>query len=221
VRALLVEDDPDVRSDVSAALRGAGFVVDVAQDGEEAWFRGDVEDYDVGVLDLGLPRLDGLSVLRRWRHDGRGFPVLILSARGDWSEKVEGIESGADDYLAKPFELGELIARVRALVRRAAGRSSPLLACGRLLLDTRRMTATLDGRPVRLSPLEFRFFDYLAHQSDRAVSAGELAEHLYGSAESGDTNAIEALVTRLRRKVGSELIRTRRGFGYLIADADA
>jgi len=218
VRALLVEDDPDVGADVADALRAAGFVVDLCTNGEEAWFKGDVEDYEIAVLDLGLPRLDGLSVLRRWRSSGREFPVLILSARGDWTEKVQGIETGADDYLAKPFEMGELIVRVRALVRRAAGRTSSVLDCGRLKLDTRRMSATLDGKPVPLSPLEFRFFDYLAHNADRAVSAGELAEHLYGAAESGDTNAIEALVMRLRRKFGADVVQTRRGFGYLLAD---
>ncbi|WP_018973344.1 response regulator transcription factor [Rudaea cellulosilytica] len=218
MRALLVEDDPDVGADVADALRAAGFVVDLCPNGEEAWFKGDVEDYEIAVLDLGLPRLDGLSVLRRWRSSGREFPVLILSARGDWTEKVQGIETGADDYLAKPFEMGELIVRVRALVRRAAGRTSSVLDCGRLKLDTRRMSATLDGKPVPLSPLEFRFFDYLAHNADRAVSAGELAEHLYGAAESGDTNAIEALVMRLRRKFGADVVQTRRGFGYLLAD---
>ncbi|HEX7916031.1 response regulator transcription factor [Rudaea sp.] len=219
MRALLVEDDPDVGADVADALRSAGFVVDLCTNGEEAWFKGDVEDYEIAVLDLGLPRLDGLSVLRRWRSGGRNFPVLILSARGDWTEKVQGIETGADDYLAKPFEMGELIVRVRALVRRAAGRTSSVLTCGRLTLDTRRMSATLDGKPVAMSPLEFRFFDYLAHQGDRAVSAGELAEHLYGVAESGDTNAIEALVMRLRRKFGADVVQTRRGFGYVLASA--
>jgi len=216
MRALVVEDDPTVAPDVAQALTAAGFTVDIASDGEDAWYRGDVEDFDIVVLDLGLPRLDGLSVLKKWRAGDRLFPVLILSAREDWTEKVEGIEAGADDYLGKPFEMGELVARVRALVRRAAGRASAIIEMGRLTVDTRRMSVSVDGRPVRLSPLEFRFVDYLAHQPDRAVSAGELAEHLYGTADSGDANAIEALVVRLRRKLGAEIIATRRGFGYLI-----
>jgi len=217
MRALLVEDDPEIGPDIAMALSEAGFIVEPARDGEDAWFRGDTEDYDVCVLDLGLPKLDGLSVLRRWRKAGRTFPVLILSARSDWTEKVEGIESGADDYLAKPFQAGELVARTRALVRRAAGHASALLDIGPLALDTRRMTATLDGKPVRLSPLEYRLLDYLAHHQERAVSAGELAEHLYGETESGDTNAIEALIVRLRRKLGAQMIETRRGFGYLLS----
>jgi DNA-binding response OmpR family regulator len=216
VRALVVEDDPEIGPDLARGLGAAGFVVDISCDGEDAWFKGDVEDYDVVVLDLGLPQLDGLSVLRRWRASGRSFPVLILSARGQWMEKVEGIEAGADDYLAKPFELGELIARVRGLVRRSAGRVSSIIEIGGLALNTHSMSATLDGAPIRLSPLEFRFLDYLAHQPGRAVSAGELAEHLYGTAEQGDANAIEALVVRLRRKFGPALIETRRGFGYLL-----
>ena len=216
MRALLVEDDPAVATDIAQALHGAGFVVEIAGNGEEAWFRGGVEDYDLGVLDLGLPKLDGLSVLKRWRASGRNFPVLILSARGDWTEKVDGIEAGADDYLGKPFEIGELVARARALVRRAAGHSSAVLEIGRLKLDTRRMSASVDGQSLRLSPLEFRFIDYLAHQPGRAVSAGELAEHLYGAFAAADTNAIEALVARLRRKLGPNVIETRRGFGYLL-----
>ena len=216
MRALLVEDSPDVAQHVAQALTQAGFVVDRSGDGEDAWFRGDTEDYDVAILDLGLPRLDGLTVLKRWRGAGRLFPVLILSARGDWIEKVEGIEAGADDYLAKPWEMGELIARVRGLVRRAAGRTSSMLRAGKLAIDTHRLTVTLDGAPVRLSPLEFRLIDYLAHNPARAVPAGELAEHLYGVAESGDANAIEALVARLRRKLGADAIETRRGFGYLL-----
>lgn len=216
MRCLVVEDDPDIQADLKRAIQAAGFVVDVVSDGEAAWYAGDVEDYAIAVLDLGLPRLDGLSTLRRWRAAGRSFPVLIVSARGAWTEKVEGIEAGADDYLAKPFEMGELIARLRGLVRRQAGRTSSIIDIGRLRLDTARMSASFDGVPARLSPLEFRLLDYLGHQSGRAVSAGELADHLYGVAETSDTNAIEAIVARLRRKFGADVISTRRGFGYLL-----
>lgn len=216
MRALVVEDDPVVSGELVRALGAAGFAVDHATDGQQAWFLGDVEEYDLAVVDLGLPRLDGLSVIRRWREAGRGFPILILSARGDWTDKVTGIEAGADDYLAKPWEMGELVARVRGLVRRAAGRVSSTLTVGNVAIDTHRMTATLDGAPVRLSPLEFRLIDYLAHNPERAVPAGELAEHLYGVADSSDANAIEALVARLRRKLGADTIETRRGFGYLL-----
>jgi two-component system OmpR family response regulator len=216
MRALIVEDDPTVAGELVRALTAAGFVVDHAGDGQRAWFLGDVEDYQVAIVDLGLPRLDGLSVIRRWREADRRFPILILSARSDWTDKVSGIEAGADDYLGKPWAMGELIARVRGLVRRAAGRVSSTLQVGGLIIDTTRMQATLDGMPVRLSPLEFRLLDYLAHHPDRAVPAGELAEHLYGANDTSDANAIEALVARLRRKLGADVIETRRGFGYLL-----
>ena len=219
MRCLVVEDDPDIQADIRRALEAAGFVIDVAGDGEAAWYGGDTGDYDAAVLDLGLPRLDGLSVLRRWRAAGRAFPVIVVSARGDWTEKVEGIEAGADDYLAKPFEMGELVARVRALVRRGAGRLTPMVEIGRLRLDTARMSATFDGAPAKLSPLEFRLLDYLAHQPGRVVSAGELAEHLYGAVEERDANAIEAVVARLRRKFGPDIVGTRRGFGYVLEPA--
>jgi DNA-binding response OmpR family regulator len=219
MRALVVEDDPDVGPDLVRALRLAGFTADLATDGDNAWFKGDCEDYDIAVLDLGLPQLDGLSVLKRWRANDRTLPVLILSARGDWTEKVEGIEAGADDYLAKPFEMGELITRVKALLRRSAGHAASVLKIGGLHVDTRRMAVSLDGAPLSLSQLEFRLLNYLAHQSLRAVSAGELAEHLYGANEAGDANAIEQLVVRLRRKIGAGRIETKRGFGYrLTAD---
>lgn len=216
MRCLVVEDDPDIGADLQRSLQAAGFSVDIAVDGDTAWYQGDVEDYDVAVLDLGLPRLDGLSVLRKWRAAGRAFPVIVLSARGDWTEKVEGIEAGADDYLSKPFEMGELVARLRGMIRRGAGRVSSVVVIGALRLDTTRMSAMFEGAPARLSPLEFRLLDFLAHQSGRAVPADELAEHLYGAAESGDANAIEAIVARLRKKFGADLIATRRGFGYVL-----
>jgi two-component system, OmpR family, response regulator len=217
MRALVVEDDPDVGPDIVRGLESAGYIADLVRNGEDAWFKGDVEDYDVAVVDLGLPRLDGLSVIKKWRANERNFPVLILSARGDWSEKVEGIESGADDYLAKPFQMAELTTRVRALVRRYSGHAASVVNIGSLRIDMRRMAASLDGTPVLLSQLEFRLLNYLAHQKGRAVPAGELAEHLYGTSEADDSNAIEQLVVRLRRKIGPERIETRRGFGYLLA----
>lgn len=219
MRVLLVEDDADIAEDVSRALSSSGFVVERASDGASAWFLGDTEDFDVVVLDLGLPRLDGLSVLRKWRAADRAFPVLIMSARGAWTEKVDGIEAGADDYLGKPFEMGELVARVRALVRRAGGHAAPLITIGRLTLDTRRMSVAIDGVAQRVSPLEYRLLSYLAHQRDRVVPAGELAEHLHGADNAADANAIEALVARIRRKLGGGVIETRRGFGYTMPQA--
>ena len=216
MRTLVVEDSPDVAQHVADALTAAGFVVDHARDGEDAWFRGDTGEYDLVILDLGLPKLDGLSVLKRWRSAGRLFPVMILSARGDWIEKVEGIEAGADDYLSKPFEMGELVARAKGLVRRAAGRGASVMRFGTLILDTTRMSANVAGVPIRLSPLEYRLLNYLAHHAGRPVSAGEIADHLYGLSEQADVNAVEAVVTRLRKKLGAEVIQTRRGFGYLL-----
>jgi two-component system OmpR family response regulator len=217
MRLLLVEDDDILADDLARALTEAGFAVDRAADGADAWYRGGVEDYALAVLDLGLPRLDGLSVLRRWRSEGRAFPVLILSARSDWTEKVEGIQAGADDYLGKPFAMAELVTRVRALVRRTAGHASPLLTIGRLTLDTARMSATVDQKPMRLSLLEFRLLDLLAHRPGRFVPAAEISEHLHGLSDGDDSNAVEALVLRLRRKVGPDLIESRRGFGYRLA----
>ena len=218
MRLLLVEDDDLIAKGVSDALGRAGFVVDHVRDGEEGWQRGGDEDYDAVVLDLGLPRLDGLSVLRRWRSEGRVFPIIILSARGGWLEKVEGIEAGADDYLAKPFEPAELIARVRALIRRSAGHAEAVLAFGPLTLDTRRMQANVGGLDISLSPLEYRLLHALAHARGRPLSAGELSETLHG-VDTADANAIEALVARLRRKLGAGVITTRRGFGYMLTDA--
>lgn len=217
MRVLLVEDEPVIADDVSAALKDAGFLVDHARDGETAWFMGDTEPYDAIILDLGLPRLDGLSVLKRWRSAGQTIPILILSARGSWMERVDGIEAGADDYLPKPFEMAELIVRLRALIRRSAGVAQPVVTAGDLVVDTRRMSIHFGGQPVRVTPLEFRLVDYLIHNQDRAVSSGELSEHLHGLDGAADANAIEAMVSRLRRKLGPGVIETRRGFGYMIA----
>jgi two-component system OmpR family response regulator len=214
MRALVVEDDPDIGIDVENGLADAGLVVDRITNGPDAWFAGDTEDYAIVVLDLGLPGLDGLTVLRRWRASGRTMPVLILSARGDWTEKVEGIEAGADDYLAKPFQLGELVTRARALLRRAGGHAAPILEIGRLKVDTRNRRLLVCDVEARVSPLEFRLINFLAHQADRTIAVGEIADHLYGTSEIGDVNAIEALIMRLRRKIGSDSIETRRGFGY-------
>ena len=218
MRLLLVEDDEAIADGVAEALGRAGFAVDRAGDGEQAWVMGGDEDYDVAVLDLGLPRLDGMTVLRRWRSEGRNFPVIILSARGSWLDKVEGIEAGADDYIAKPFEPAELVARVRGLVRRSAGHSEAVLHFGRLTLDTRRMMVLCDGAQVSLSPLEFRLIHTLAHSGGRPLNAGQIAEALHG-VDAADDNAIEAMVARLRRKLRADVILTRRGFGYSLAGA--
>ena len=221
MRLLLVEDERRIADDIARSLKGAGYVVDVVGDGEEAWFRGSTETYDAVVLDLGLPKLDGLTLLKRWRSEGLEFPVLVLTARGSWSERVEGIDAGADDYLPKPFVMDELLARLRALLRRSAGRGAPVLSSGPLSIDTRQMRVTLDGLVVSLSPLEYRLIAFLLHHAGRVVPPTELAEHLYERDHDRDTNAIEVIVARLRRKLGGNIIETRRGFGYIIPEQGA
>jgi len=216
MRILIVEDEDAIALEVAAALKQAGYVVDRSADGEDAWFRAETEDYDGVVLDLGLPRLDGLTVLRRLRSGGAKVPVIILTARGNWMERVEGIDAGADDYLPKPFQMEELLARLAAILRRSGGHVSSTIEVGPLRLDLRRQAASIDGRSVDLSSLEFRLLRYLVHHRGRIVGQGELAEHVYESGREPDNNALEALVARLRRKVGADLITTRRGQGYVV-----
>jgi DNA-binding response OmpR family regulator len=216
MRVLAVEDDPRIAADLEAALTVAGFGVERCADGEEAWFLGDTEDYDLVVLDLGLPKLDGLTLLKRWRANARDMPVLILTARGAWTERVEGIDAGADDYLPKPFRMEELVARARALVRRAAGRGSAVQTAGELSLDANRMTVAIRGVPVQTTALEYRLLAYLMLHRDRTVPPTELLDHLYGDEDAREANALEAVVARLRRKVGAGVVGTRRGFGYFL-----
>lgn len=219
MRVLVVEDEVRIAADVQQALTAAGYVVELSADGEDAWFRGDTEDYALIVLDLGLPRLDGLTALKRWRAAGRKTPVLVLTARGAWRERVEGIDAGADDYLVKPFQLEELVARARALIRRSVGLASSEVSAGRILVDTRQMRVLVDHQQVSLSALEYRLVAYLVHHAGRVVPAGELMEQLYGADDGRDANALEALIVRLRRKLGADAIETRRGLGYLMPAA--
>ena len=218
MRILVVEDEKKVAADLVDALVGSGYVVEQANDGETAWFQGDTEDYDLVVLDFGLPKLDGAQVLKRWRANGRTMPVLVLTARDSWSEKVDAIDGGADDYLTKPFRMEELLARVRALLRRQTKHASAVLSVGDLTLDTRHSRLTRNGIPIEVSPLEYRLLDYLMHHAGRAVSQIELPEHVYSQDFERESNAIEVLVARLRRKLGPDSIKTRRGFGYHMGD---
>jgi two-component system OmpR family response regulator len=222
VRILVIEDDTDLNRQLASALGDAGYAVDCAFDGEEGHFLGDTEPYDAAVLDLGLPKLDGLSVLEKWRRDGRLMPVLILTARDRWSDKVAGIDAGADDYVAKPFHMEEVLARVRALLRRAAGHASNEIECGPIRLDTRSARVTVDGTQVRLTSLEFRLLAYLMHHQGQVVSRTELIEHLYDQDFDRDSNTVEVFVGRLRKKLGAEIIETVRGLGYRLGgESDA
>lgn len=214
MRVLVAEDEPSLAKQLTAALDRAGYAVDHAADGERADLLAHDERYDAVVLDLGLPKVDGLSLLRRWRDAGQTMPVLVLTARGSWHEKVRGIDTGADDYMAKPFRMEELLARLRALIRRSSGQLNPEMRCGPLLLDSRSGKVTLDGAEVKLTSHEFRVLSYLMHHSGRVVSQGELTEHIYSQDFDRDSNTVEVFIARLRRKLGPAFIETVRGLGY-------
>ncbi len=224
MRLLVVEDDPDLSAQLAEALRDAGYALDLTRDGEEAEFLGETEPYDAVVLDLGLPGVDGMTILERWRDSGRTMPVLILTARDRWSDKVAGIDAGADDYLAKPFRVEELLARLRALIRRSGGFASPVIEIGPISIDTRSSRVTLDGAAVKLTGQEYRLLAYMAHNLGKVVSRTELTEHLYDQDFDLDSNTIEVFVGRLRRKLGADVIETVRGLGYRMLrpeDADS
>ena len=218
MRILVVEDEIALAEQLSAALSQAGYAVDHAADGQLGEFLGRTEGYDAVVLDLGLPKLDGLTVLRRWREAGLSMPVLILTARGSWNEKVQGIDGGADDYVAKPFQIEEVLARLRALIRRASGQVTPELRCGAVVLDPRGARVTVDGTPVKLTSHEFRVLSYLMHHRGRIVSQSELTEHIYSQGFDRDSNTVEVFIARLRRKLGGSFIETVRGMGYRIEE---
>jgi len=221
VRVLIVEDEARLAAQLAAAIGEAGYAVDVANDGERADFLAHTERYDAAVLDLGLPKIDGLTLLRTWRDAGLVVPVLVLTARGSWHEKVQGIDGGADDYMAKPFRMEEVLARLRALIRRASGQIAPELRCGGLALDPRAARVTVDGVPVKLTSHEFRVLSYLMHHRDRVVSQSELTEHIYAEDTDRDSNTVEVFVARLRRKLGGAFIETVRGLGYRIASVES
>jgi two-component system OmpR family response regulator len=218
MRVLVVEDDADLNRQLVTALKEAGYAVDSAKDGEEGHFLGDTEPYDLVVLDIGLPIMDGISVLEQWRRAGKKMPVLILTARDRWSDTVQGIDAGADDYVAKPFHIEEVLARVRALVRRAAGHATNEIEIGSVRLDSKSGRVTVDGNPIKLTSHEYRVLEYLMTHRDRVVSRTELIEHLYDQDFDRDSNTIEVFVGRLRKKVPAELIETVRGLGYRIVE---
>jgi len=217
LKVLVVEDEAQLSRQLAQSLGEAGYAVDCAADGEQADFLARTEGYDAVVLDLGLPKVDGLTLLRTWREAGVATPVLVLTARGSWHEKVQGIDGGADDYMSKPLRMEEVLARLRALIRRASGHVTPELRCGAVALDVRSAKVTLDGLPVKLTSHEFRVLSYLMHHRDRVVSQAELTEHIYSEGADRDSNTVEVFVARLRRKLGAAFIETVRGLGYRIA----
>ena len=216
MRVLVVEDEQKIAEAIADALERAGYVVEIAGDGEQAWFLAETENFDAVILDIGLPKLDGISVVRRLRAAAVATPILIMSARAAWMERVEGIDAGADDYMAKPFQSEELIARLGAIIRRQTGHMTPVLEVGTLRIDTRRMHVTYEGRVINLSHLEFRALRYLMHNRGRVLSQGELADHVYSSRQEPESNALEVLIGRLRKKLDPNVITTRRGYGYIV-----
>lgn len=217
MRILVVEDDVDLNRQLCEALVDAGYVVDKAFDGEEGHFLGDTEPYDAVILDIGLPQKDGISVLEEWRRENRLFPVLILTARDRWTDKVQGIDAGADDYVAKPFHMEEVLARIRALVRRSAGIASNEIEIGTVRLDTAGSKVTVDGMALKLTSHEYRLLSYLMHHKDKVISRTELTEHLYDQDFDRDSNTIEVFVGRLRKKLPNDFIETVRGLGYKVS----
>jgi len=221
MRILVVEDDPDLNRQVTAMLTESGYAVDSADDGEDAHHLGETEPYDGVVLDLGLPSMDGMSVLERWREAGLTMPVLVLSARDRWNDVVRAMDAGADDYVRKPVELEELLSKLRALLRRATGHVTNEIRCGPLCLDTKRARLTVEGEAIRLTSHEYRLLSYLMHHQDRIVSRTELVEHMYDQDFDRDSNTIEVFVGRLRKKLPDDLIRTVRGLGYCLSDPNS
>src|SRR6266545_5428014 len=217
MRILVVEDEASLAKHLTSSIAEAGYAVDHAADGERADFLANTEQYDAMVLDLGLPKIDGLTLLRKWRDAGLATPVLVLTARGSWHEKVQGIDGGADDYVSKPFRIEEVLARLRGLMRRASGHLTPELRAGRVTLDPGRARVTLDDAPVKLTSHEFRVLSYLLHHRGRVVSQAELIEHIYAQDFERDSNTVEVFIARLRRKLGASCIETVRGLGYRIA----
>lgn len=220
MRALIVEDNRELAQQITMALEHHGYACDCCHDGEEAWFQGDTETYDIAVLDLGLPGMDGISVLQQWRTSGNEMPVIILTARDTWREKVAGLRAGADDYMAKPFEIEELLARVEALNRRYRGHASPVMQCGDLILDPAQQKVTLSGSPLDLSALEYRLLAYMMPQQGKVISKSELTEHLYHMDFEHQSNVIEVLVNRVRKKLTQPYLKTRRGQGYVLHAPD-
>ncbi len=220
MRVLVVEDEPELARQIGDALIEADYVVDVAHDGEEGYFLGDTEPYDAVVLDLGLPKIDGITVLERWRRAGRDMPVLILTARDQWREKVAGFDAGADDYVTKPFQLEEILARIRALIRRASGHASPIMNFGALSIDTSAARVTVDGAAIKLTGHEYKLISYMAHHAGKVISRTELTEHVYDQDFDLDSNTIEVFVGRIRRKLSIDVIETFRGLGYRLRTGD-